>query len=439
MHSTNPRLLAAACSAWQAAAAFRERRSRFKNFTYGDQWGDLTLDADRRLRREDDVLLDSGRRPVTNNLIRQMVKTVVGRYRARRADAAQGHTDSGPMAEIAARNDLDELDARMLEEFLISGCAVQRVVDERRFCGCGVWVDNVDPRRLFFRRFSDPRGLDIELIGMLHDMSMPEVISRFAAGSSHRADRLRHIFAPSGAGSVLDAEAAVGVGGTADSTDFFTAAAPDRCRVVEVWTFDCRHDRTTAPEFFWKCHFLAPDGTILDSFASPYPHGGHPFVLRLYPLTDGEIHPFVEDVIDQQKYINRLVVMIDHIMASSAKGALLFPLDQLADNYSINDIARYWNRPDAVIPVSGKGVELPRQLVTQAADAGAYSLLSLQMKLFDRISGVGDSLLGRVASAGTGAELYNCQVENATLALADIFRTYEAFIAARDTKIRTSR
>lgn len=75
MHSTNPRLLAAACSAWQAAAAFRERRSRFKNFTYGDQWGDLTLDADRRLRREDDVLLDSGRRPVTNNLIRQMVKT----------------------------------------------------------------------------------------------------------------------------------------------------------------------------------------------------------------------------------------------------------------------------------------------------------------------------------------------------------------------------
>ena len=195
MHSTNPRLLAAACSAWQAAAAFRERRSRFKNFTYGDQWGDLTLDADRRLRREDDVLLDSGRRPVTNNLIRQMVKTVVGRYRARRADAAQGHTDSGPMAEIAARNDLDELDARMLEEFLISGCAVQRVVDERRFCGCGVWVDNVDPRRLFFRRFSDPRGLDIELIGMLHDMSMPEVISRFAAGSSHRADRLRHIFA----------------------------------------------------------------------------------------------------------------------------------------------------------------------------------------------------------------------------------------------------
>ncbi len=162
-------------------------------------------------------------------------------------------------------------------------------------------------------------------------------------------------------------------------------------------------------------------------------------MLRLYPLTDGEIHPFVEDVIDQQKYINRLVVMIDHIMASSAKGALLFPLDQLADNYSINDIARYWNRPDAVIPVSGKGVELPRQLVTQAADAGAYSLLSLQMKLFDRISGVGDSLLGRVASAGTGAELYNSQVENATLALADIFRTYEAFIAARDTKIRTSR
>ncbi len=35
-------------------------------------------------------------------------------------------------------NQLDELDARMLEEFLISGCAIQRVVYEKRFEGTDV-------------------------------------------------------------------------------------------------------------------------------------------------------------------------------------------------------------------------------------------------------------------------------------------------------------
>jgi len=437
MIAKNPRLLAAACTAWQEGAGFRARRRRFKRFTYGDQWADITRDAAGHLRREDEVLLDMGRRPITNNLIRQMVKTVVGRYRSRRQEQDDAGRLAGAEAGIARRNDLDELDARMLEEFLISGCAVQRVVDERRFCGSGVWVDNVDPRRLFFRRFSDPRGLDIEFIGMLHDMSLPEVISRFGGGSPRRVERLQQIFAPAGAGAVFDAASAAGLAGDdAGDIDFFMPSDPGRCRVIELWSFDCRGKRPTAPEFFWQCNFLAPDGTILDSFASPYPHGGHPFVLRLYPLTDGEIHPFVEDVIDQQKYINRLIVAIDHIMASSAKGALLFPVEQLVDNYSLEDIAQYWTRPDAVIPIQGRGYDMPQQLSAPASDAGAYQLLSLQMNLFDRISGVGDSLLGRTSSANTGAELFNRQVENATLALADIFRTFEAFVAARDAKIR---
>ena len=54
--------------------------------------------------------------PLTNNLLRQIVKTVVGRYRT---DVATEER-SGGLADIVSMNSLDELDARALEEFLIS-------------------------------------------------------------------------------------------------------------------------------------------------------------------------------------------------------------------------------------------------------------------------------------------------------------------------------
>ena len=47
-------------------------------------------DAEGRLMREDRLIRLSGKRPVTNNLIRQLVKNIVGRYRTRSAEPA-GH------------------------------------------------------------------------------------------------------------------------------------------------------------------------------------------------------------------------------------------------------------------------------------------------------------------------------------------------------------
>ena len=65
---------------------------------------------------------------------------------------------------------------------------------------------------------------------------------------------------------------------------------------------------------------------IISQYDSSYRHRSHPFVFKLYPLTDGEVHSMVEDVIDQQKYVNRLITLVDHIMGASAKGALLYML-----------------------------------------------------------------------------------------------------------------
>ena len=77
----NDAVLRAAHRAWAAGAALRAARTRNKRFTYGDQWGDVTIDANGKRVTEWERYSEGGDAPITNNLIRQLVKTVVGRFR----------------------------------------------------------------------------------------------------------------------------------------------------------------------------------------------------------------------------------------------------------------------------------------------------------------------------------------------------------------------
>ena len=76
--------------------------------------------------------------------------------------------------------------------------------------------------------------------------------------------------------------------------------------------------------------------------------------------------------------------------------------------------------------------------MSNPGNSGAYQFLQLQMKLFEDISGVSESLSGRGASGARGAELYESQVRNATIALGDIFETFVSFLNARNEKAVTS-
>lgn len=420
-------ILRQAYSAWSSAAGLRERRARYKRYTYGDQWSDLVLSSKGHIVREHDRLTESGKSPMINNLIRQLVKTIVGRYRNIMADKEM--YKSG----LSSRNHLPELDSRLLEEFLISGTAVQRIVREKRFGVDDVWVDNVDIRYFFVNRFRDPRGWDINMIGQLHDFSFADMARRFAGHSRARAENLRKLFASIDGGGSFAAEALGLPGG---NVDFFCPTTPGMCRVAEVWTLDSRPrsddgDDSIDFDFAWHCRWFAPDGTLLAEYDSPYRHGGHPFAVKFYPLTDGEVHSFVEDIIDQQRSINRLIVLIDKIMATSAKGVLLFPASQMVEGMSWEEVTRRWAQADGVIPISGRGEHLPQQVMTNPGASGAYQFLQLQMKLFDDIAGVGDALLGRSNGSARGADMLDHQVRNATIALADIFETFSDFALER--------
>ena len=458
----NTQLLAAVNQAYASAADIRRRRQRFKSFTYGRQWGDLVTDPDGNLITEGEMAARQGRQPLTNNMLRQLVKTIVGRFRS------SLQPPPPQLREIAERNMLDELDSRLLEEFLISGCAIQRISRQKRPQGSGIWIDNVNPTRFFVNNMADPRGTDIEMIGMIHDLSLPELLARFAMGSQHRAAELTQIYGvatgmpPAALQLTID-----------ESADLFTSP-PGRCRVIEVWTLDCAeaircHDPHTATYFMlntssaqrisrinaarmrrhrqpittrwemlsrWQCRWLTPEGHIIHRTGSYMPDGSHPFVTSFYPLTDGEIHPFVEDVIDQQKYVNRLITLIDNVMGSSAKGVLLFPEHQLSPSMDWGQIRDLWASYDGVIPYRPRaGEPEPHQVASKSTPAGAYELLALQLRLFEEISGVSGALQGRSATSQTSAQMFEAQTRNSAIALADIFATFAAFRSHREARL----
>lgn len=424
------KILEKAYRLWSNADSFRTRRERYKNYTYGDQWCDPVKDRGGRWLREDDYLRKCGGTPLSNNLIRQLVKSIIGRYRSLARESA---LYSAPAtAPLARRNALVELDSREFEEFLISGCAVQRITPENTGGKTDVRVENVDPRMFFVNPYRDPRGWDITLTGMLHDMSMPEIINRFAEGSRARARRLTELFG--GLGDFYTESIVLGEGN--GPIEFFRSSDDDRHRVIEVWSHEGHGKGPDAArlDFAWHCRWFAPDGTVLAEYTSTYAHGSHPFAIKLYPLTDGEVHSFVEDVIDNQRYINRLMVLLDKMLATSAKGVLLFPLNQLPANYTWKEVTEVWAQTDGVLPITGNGTTLPHQLITNPGNSSAYQLLQTQLSLFDSISGVNGALLGRTDGTTRGAAMYDSQVQNGTIALADIFESFESFAAMRNEK-----
>ena len=100
--TNNNAILRAAYSAWSAANALRIRRLRNKRFTYGDQWSDATTE-------EALIYHKYGTAPITNNVLRQMVKTIVGRFRA---EHLRRISEPKELKAIAQENAVDELDSR---------------------------------------------------------------------------------------------------------------------------------------------------------------------------------------------------------------------------------------------------------------------------------------------------------------------------------------
>lgn len=456
----NQQILHDAYKAWCQGGLLRSKRLRNKRFTYGDQWSDTFTTVTGVTRSEYEVYLEGGTRPVTNNLIRQMVKTIVGRYRSEFIN--NQHVEDRNVEGVHKLNQLDELDSRALEEFLISGTAVQRIDIVNELWKQQVAVSNVNINNFFVNQFNDPLGRDCEIVGQLHDLTISQLLKRVANGSRNKAGWVRRLYSNDCRGRSLDLAHAIG----ADShqgASFWMPSDSGKCRAIEVWTRESRevtlcHDKATAQVWLlpsnvkvktsenlstrwdivtvWHCRWFSPMGDLLTEYDSPWAHGSHPFVMKFYPLTDGEVHSFVEDIIDQQKSVNQIITLINNIMMASAKGVLVFPETALPDGYTWEDIRNVWRNCNGILPYNPNyGDSKPEQISVNNTNIGAYEMVKLQMQLLEEISGVTGALQGKTTVAGNSATLYQNETANAVIALSDIFGTFTNWRHNRDTKI----
>lgn len=414
----------------------RINRKRLKNFTYGRQWDDPVSFSSSGRMTEGEAMWQQGRSPVTNNLIRQMVKTVVGRFRS-------------------LHQDTKECEARALEEFLISGMAAVRVRSKGE--PPGPEMANISPDRIFYSPFLESDASDCRLLGMLHDFSPAELLRRFAAGRDPEV--VWDIFARR--------EPVEPYAFTPPPRWEYGQEAPDGLfRVAEVWRrspvtllrvfdpasgclvegectrgargrlreFDRRRVAAGQPPLKhhirvddgWEHTWLGPGGEVL--LRERLPESVGPALrLRFYPMIDGEVHSLVEDVISQQKLVNRLVTMLDEMLSSSAKGVVLYPTDQIPEGMTWSDLRRMWGTPGSILPFkrTSKSV-MPREVQGAPATAGATQLLDTQLSLFQEVSGMPAPL--RSGGRSVSAEALEVDSQRASLAMLDLLSAFEDFM-----------
>lgn len=492
----NKRILEECAMHWESLRDFRERRMRNRKYYRGDQWSDLVLNPDSTSDEwitEEEHIKNQGKVPLKQNQIRQYLKNLLGQFRSnptrsvvvarQRDDARVSDMLSNSLEYASQINAISELDARNFEEFALSGAPIQKISykywKERN--QEDVFIENINPNRIFFNTdLVDIRGKDLRLIGELIDTTVDEIVAVFAKDSRDES-RIRELYK-----GILEHEFYRGNGLASDRVDnlsFYLPEDVNKARVIEVWRITgswkiYAHDpldgsyrivdrtmdeiaeenanrilfyeqqgisKEEVPlieasrkfEREWEVRYLTPEGHTLYKGITPYAHEEHPYALTLYPLLDGEVWGFVEDIIDQQRYINRLIIMLDFIMSASAKGVLMVPEDAIPDGMTEDDFAKEWTRFNGVIVYkpSKEHTQLPKQISSNSTNIGIHEMIALQMKLIQEISGVHGAIQGTEAKSGTPSSLYAQQAQNATINSLDYMETYQAFQKKRDMKM----
>lgn len=477
---------------WESLADARERRRRSRKYYRGDQWSDEMVDPETgRWITEETHLMNQGKVPLKQNRIRTLVANLLGQYRTNPTKAvvvARGREDA-TLTEMLTNalqcaldnNEIKELDARELEEFCMSGAAIQKVGytywKERNLED--LYVENINFNRMFYNSdVSDIRLKDLRLIGEIIDTTVDNIVSTFARNTAQET-AIRQLYA-----NITGKDFYSDYGHDPrrfDSMDFYIPYDANKARLFEIWQLKSEwrvyaHDPMDGSynivpytlkqiaeenqrrlqfglengidskevplieayeklEQFWYVKFLTPSGHCLYEGETPYKHEEHPYSLILYPLLDGEIWGFIEDIIDQQRYINRMVIMLDFIIGASAKGVLMVPEGTVPEGMTPDEFADQWRRFNGVIFYKPRndGKE-PKQISANSTNVGIMEMLNLQMSLLEKNSGINESIQGQRAPSGTPAALYAQEAQNATLNVLDQLQSFQSMIQRRNRK-----
>lgn len=483
-------------NAWYGLSEVRKKARRAQMYGFEDQWGDIVRDdVTGDIMTEGEYIKSQGKVPLKNNVIRPIIKNIDGQFRNSNVKPVcvvrdKRESKIGEMMSIAIeychqKNELPEVDASSITNLMLSGVCAQRVEYGMNPAKQTVdaWVYPTNLYRLFFNTdVEDPRTWDVRIIGEMYDMTRADVISQFAKNKNMK-DEIYRIYGDRDGSTWYDA---LGLQGDQNrNMDFYIPSREDLCRVILVWKKESReallcHDMLNgeywysdffekhsiemennrriqegitqgmdvedillieyeySTEQYWYYRYMSPFGDVLQEGRSPYWHKCHNYVLNVYPFVNGKVFNFIDDFIDQQRYINRTLTMIDFIRSSSAKGILIVDEDAF-HGMSREQIVEEYVRYNGVLFVRLKQGQNIQNVVHQyngsAAVAGDFELLNLQLKLINDISGVNSAMQGQAPGSGTPSSLYAQQVQNSSLNIRGLLDSFKNFQKNRDYKL----
>ena len=486
---------------WESLAKFRETARRCVRYSDGKQWDDLIQDPDRpgRYITEKEYTRRQGQVPIVQNKIFSIVRNIIGQYR-QNADKSivlvrdpekteQEEILTDVLRAVATANQLEELDAQNLNYFLHSGALIQRIAYRyfKEYDRSDVYIENIDYNRVFFNAdVKDLRLNDLCRIGVLHDLSLDQLLSQFCKNEADHEFLTRRFEA----GTTITTAADALTGRELRNIDFINAHDNTRLRVIETWNLETDwsiyvYDPATGSEGltdltekeikaenkarirqvleynqanpgspipddqialveyekrmepYWYFRFLLPDGTCLQEGRTPYLHQSHPFVLRLFPMLSGNVYGIINQTIDQQRMINRFIMLYNFVIGAGAKGVLMIPEDMIPDGMTIQEFTEQWVRFNGVIlyKPSRNTDRMPQQITTNSVPVGIHEMINLQINLIEDISGVHSAIQGKTPSSGTSGTLYAQETQNAAINTLDIMKTHSSFKEVRDRKI----
>ena len=482
-------LLEHASQCYDSLFKLRQNVKRARRYYRGNQWSD-TVVVNGKAMSEAQYIQSQGKPALKQNLIRPPVRNILGQFRkapyksvvvsVNRDDQTASEMMSVALESVHEMNRGKEKDVRKLEEFLVESAAIYLTSYsyDRRRCKSIPKFRPIDLDRFFQTPSAkDVCGEDIDFIGHIEDLRIEEVIEAYAKTEDEKRE-LEDIFATA---TTRDYWAGQVKGQPSEElVSFLNPPEPTMCRIFNIWRLEGSwklyvhdyldgsyeiHEMSDLPLIQaenaaregmaitqgvevpliqiekkyvreWMCYHVTSTGHCLFKANNPYLHNNHPYVTKFYPMLNGEAWSLVDDMIDQQRMINRMVILQDFIISASAKGVLLVPEDCVADDFTLEDIAEEWTKYNGVIKIKLKpGAQLPQQISARTMPVGINDMINLQMKLLNDIGGVHDAMQGKTAASGTPAGLYQQEVMNAQMNIIDYLESYASFLQERDYKI----
>jgi hypothetical protein len=485
---TNLQLLTRAENAWQALYDLRKRRERNINYCFIDQWSDWVYDEKGKLVRESSrIAKRTGGVALQNNHLIKIVHSLSGLYSKQSTEpvcfARSPNCDEKADVMTNAlqanwqNNMMPDILVSEMEEMLYGGMSV--VMEEWTTIN-GVedaYTFVIEPSHFYFESAGiDPLHRDVELIGHFEDYSLGALAARFAR-SKYDYKQLEYIYAP----YIARQQSILPNGQQTDKLKdpYWDVSDRDMCRVYHVWTkehklryrckdimdFDqplyriepeqlplvtaenearlaqaeaagmAREDVPLieySPVFdtYWHYQALAPGGLILEEYDSPYEHGSYPYTFKIYEYVNGDVIPYMSPVIDQQRYINRLVTLFDIVIQASAKGITMIPKSCVPNSMSEAEFARSIRETGNFIfydDKEGRSMNKPEVVVSNTNMTGITDMLQLQLGFIPDITSVSEALQGKTAKSGTSASRYALESQNSTTSVSALLLKFGSF------------